>query len=196
MTMTNILALFAVFFAFSLMSVASSTAAPDAIFLNGDIYTQATPARAQAMAVRDGRIVAIGTNDAIRKLKGSHTEVVDLGGQFVMPGFNDAHCHLQSGGFEQMNVNLVGRQVAGRNAAEYRHARENDGCGRLDRRRRLGPYVVVKSAAADAAGSRRGDRRPSRNLRARRWTHRGRELGGAAGRRRHRTDGASAGRRN
>ncbi len=106
--MTNILAVLGLFFAFAVMAVASSTAAPDAIFLNGDIYTQATPARAQAMAVRDGRIVAIGTNDAIRKLKGSHTEVVDLGGQFVMPGFNDAHCHLQSGGFEQMNVNLVG----------------------------------------------------------------------------------------
>ena len=60
------------------------------------------------MAVRDGRIVAVGTNDDIRKLKGGQTQVVDLGGHFVMPGFNDAHCHLQSGGFEQMNVNLVG----------------------------------------------------------------------------------------
>ncbi len=93
---------------FALMSSASSTNAADAIFVNGDIYTQASPARAQAMAVRDGRIVAIGTNDDIRKLKGGHTQVVDLGGHFVMPGFNDAHCHLQSAGFEQMNVNLVG----------------------------------------------------------------------------------------
>jgi predicted amidohydrolase YtcJ len=93
---------------FALMSSASSTNAADAIFVNGDIYTQASPARAQAMAVRDGRIVAIGTNDDIRKMKGGHTQVVDLGGHFVMPGFNDAHCHLQSAGFEQMNVNLVG----------------------------------------------------------------------------------------
>ena len=83
-------------------------APPDTIFVNGEIYTQAAPARAQALAVRDGRIVAIGSNDDIRKLKGTHTQVVDLGGHFVMPGFNDAHCHLQSGGFEQMNVNLVG----------------------------------------------------------------------------------------
>ena len=36
---------------------------PDIIFVNGDIYTQATPARAQAIAVRDGRIVAVGSND-------------------------------------------------------------------------------------------------------------------------------------
>ena len=86
----------------------SNTSAPDSIFVNGDIYTQATPARAQALAVRDGRIVAIGTNDDIRRLKASQTQVVDLGGHFVMPGFNDAHCHLQSAGLEQMNVNLVG----------------------------------------------------------------------------------------
>ncbi len=76
---------------------ASSSEPPDIIFLNGDIYTQATPARAQAMAVRDGRIVAVGTNDDIRKLKGAHTQVVDLGGHFVMPGFNDAHVHLACG---------------------------------------------------------------------------------------------------
>ena len=81
---------------------------PDTIYVNGDIYTQATPARAQALAVRDGRIVAVGTNDDVRKLKGAHTQVVEFGGQFVMPGFNDAHCHLQSAGFEQMGVNLVG----------------------------------------------------------------------------------------
>jgi hypothetical protein len=93
---------------FALMSFASSNTSPDAIFVNGEIYTQASPARAQAMAVREGRIVAVGTNDDIRKLKASHTQVVDLGGHFVMPGFNDAHCHLQSAGFEQMNVNLVG----------------------------------------------------------------------------------------
>jgi len=86
----------------------SSNAAPDAIFLNGDIYTQATPARAQAMAVRDGRIVAIGSNEEIQKLKRGHTQVVDLGGHFVMPGFNDAHLHLAAGGLQLVEVDLVG----------------------------------------------------------------------------------------
>ncbi len=81
---------------------------PDTIFVNGDIYTQATPPRAQAIAVRDGRIVAVGGNEDIRKLKASRTQLVDLGGHFVMPGFNDAHVHLASGGFEKLNVNLVG----------------------------------------------------------------------------------------
>jgi predicted amidohydrolase YtcJ len=86
----------------------SSDQAPDIIFLNGDIYTQATPARAQAMAVRDTRIVAVGSNDDVRKLKGAHTQVIDLGGRFVMPGFNDAHVHLEEAGLELQSVDLRG----------------------------------------------------------------------------------------
>ena len=83
-------------------------AAPDILFVNADIYTQAAPARAEAMAVRGGRVIAIGSNDDVRKLKGSHTQVVDLGGYFVMPGFNDAHVHLASGGFRHYEVDLTG----------------------------------------------------------------------------------------
>ncbi len=82
--------------------------APDIIFLNGDIYTEAGNARAQAIAVRNGRILAIGSNDDIRKLKQSHTQVIDLAGHFVMPGFNDAHVHLAAGGLVHLEVDLVG----------------------------------------------------------------------------------------
>jgi predicted amidohydrolase YtcJ len=83
-------------------------ALPDVIFVNGDIYTQATPTRAQATAVSDGCIVAVGSNDDIRKLKGPRTQVVDLGGHFVMPGFNDAHVHLEEAGLEALSVDLRG----------------------------------------------------------------------------------------
>jgi predicted amidohydrolase YtcJ len=93
-----------------ILGLADDAKSPDVIFVHGDIYTQANPARVQAIAVRDGRILAVGSNDDILKLKGSQTKVVDLGGHFVMPGFNDAHLHLSSGGFEKMNVNLVGSQ--------------------------------------------------------------------------------------
>jgi predicted amidohydrolase YtcJ len=86
----------------------STKNAPDVIFVNGDIYTQATPARAQAMAVANGRIVAVGSNEEIRKLKQGRTQVVDLGGHFVMPGFNDAHLHLAAGGLMHLEVDLVG----------------------------------------------------------------------------------------
>ena len=109
--------LLAVLFCFALSSLASpepptdkssDATPPDAIFINGDIYTEAIPARVQALAVRDGRIMAVGTNDEIRKLKKEHTQVVDLAGHFVMPGFNDAHVHLGAAGLQKLSVDLVG----------------------------------------------------------------------------------------
>src|SRR5450631_2555502 len=94
---------------FATASAADESAKPpDTIFVNGDIYTQATPARAQAIAVSQGKIVAVGSNAEILKLKQTSTQVVDLGGHFVMPGFNDAHLHLASGGFSQLSVDLRG----------------------------------------------------------------------------------------
>ncbi len=102
----------------------TSAGSPDTIYIHGNIYTGATLApaaggaspglkaailpRAQALAVRGDRLVAVGTDAEISKLKGKHTQVIDLGGHFVMPGFNDAHTHLASGGFVKLNVDLTG----------------------------------------------------------------------------------------
>ena len=87
----------------------------DIIFTHGNVYTGVAVAssfkaikRAEAIAIRGDRIQAVGENADILKLRGPETEVIDLGGRFVMPGFNDAHAHLVNGGFEQLNVNLVG----------------------------------------------------------------------------------------
>lgn len=91
----------------------------DVIFTHADIYSGghfSTPddpysategPRASAIAVAGGKIVAIG-GDEVLSHKGPKTQVVDLDGKFVMPGFNDAHCHLASGGQEKLEVNLVG----------------------------------------------------------------------------------------
>ena len=111
----------------SLSSAQQSQSPADVIFVNGDVYTGASSSSpdhvskstqlatltvvskpAQAIAVSGGKIVAVGANEEIQKLKGPKTQVIDLGGHFVMPGFNDAHVHLGSGGFEKLNVNLVG----------------------------------------------------------------------------------------
>jgi predicted amidohydrolase YtcJ len=110
------LALLVLTFAMNLHAQSSKLEPPDQIFVNGNIYTGAeeglggTPAkvhpRAQAMAVRNGRAMAVGKSEDIRTMKGPHTVVVDLGGRFVMPGFNDAHLHLANGGFEMLNVEL------------------------------------------------------------------------------------------
>src|SRR6266404_4969985 len=84
----------------------------DVIFVTGKIYaggaTAASSPKPTAIAVRDGRVIAIGSEAEVRKLVGPKASVVDLHGQFVMPGFNDAHAHLASGGFEKLNVNLIG----------------------------------------------------------------------------------------
>ena len=90
----------------SAASAADDAKPPDTIFVNGDIYTQAAPARAQAIAVSAGKVGSVGSNDDVLKLKQKQTQIVDLGGHFVMPGFNDAHAHLASGGFSQLSVDL------------------------------------------------------------------------------------------
>jgi predicted amidohydrolase YtcJ len=89
-------------------SAKTNVNAPDVIFVHGDIYTGASAKRAQAVAVRDDRIVAVGSDADMQKRKGKHTQVVDLGGHFVMPGFNDAHVHLAYAGFEKLHVELAG----------------------------------------------------------------------------------------
>jgi predicted amidohydrolase YtcJ len=105
-----------ILFAMNLQAQSSKLEAPDQIFVNGDIYTGAEEGfggaaakvypRAQAIAAKKGRIVEVGTSDALRKRKGPRTQVIDLGGHFVMPGLNDAHLHLANGGFEMLNVEL------------------------------------------------------------------------------------------
>ncbi|MSO50547.1 MAG: amidohydrolase [Acidobacteria bacterium] len=72
-----------------------SEPAPDRVFINGRIWTgDARMPEAQALATRGDRIVGIGVSPRIRALATGATEVIDLGGRRVVPGFNDAHWHL------------------------------------------------------------------------------------------------------
>jgi len=74
------------------LTIACGAAAPppNAIYVNGRIWTgdSATP-EAEALAVADGRITAVGTSRDIERLAGAGTTRVDLGGRRVVPGFND-----------------------------------------------------------------------------------------------------------
>ncbi|MEU2241208.1 amidohydrolase [Streptomyces sp. NPDC018338] len=67
---------------------------PDLVFTGGPVLTM-DPARprAEALAVRDGRITAVGTEDEVLRLRGRATEVVDLAGRALLPGFVEAHGH-------------------------------------------------------------------------------------------------------
>ena len=100
-------------------SLSSQTAAAavkaDAIYVHANIYTGVAGAssfheiqRAQALALRGDRILAVGSAADILKLKSTATTVVDLKGHFLMPGFNDAHMHLTNAGFKRLTVDLTG----------------------------------------------------------------------------------------
>ncbi|HEY1378552.1 MAG TPA: amidohydrolase family protein, partial [Gemmataceae bacterium] len=79
----------------------------DAIFINGKIWTvDASRPEAQAMAVFSGRILAVGTDDAIKRLAGPKARVIDLHGRRVVPGFYDSHVHLLGSGMRLAEVAL------------------------------------------------------------------------------------------
>jgi predicted amidohydrolase YtcJ len=87
----------------------------DIIFLHGNVYTGVAGGssfnevkRAEAIAILGDRIIGASSNAEIEKFKGPQTKVIELAGHFAMPGFNDAHLHLASAGFEKLDVNLTG----------------------------------------------------------------------------------------
>ena len=81
----------------------------DLVLTGGRVATM-DPARswASALAVRDGRIVAVGSDTAVRLAIGARTRVIQLRGRTVTPGFQDAHVHPVGGGLEMLRVDLHG----------------------------------------------------------------------------------------
>jgi predicted amidohydrolase YtcJ len=97
--------------------VENSDVRPHLILAGGRIF----PGRAGrpwpgAVAVAGERICAVGGSQEIEALAGRETRVVDLRGRLVVPGFNDAHIHLQAGGLAMLRADLI----AGRSLEEYR----------------------------------------------------------------------------
>lgn len=84
----------------------------DIILHNGVIYTvDSKNSQAQAVAIRDGKIIAVGTNQDALRLRGSNTRVINLRGRFVTPGFNDNHIHFaQAAQFLDFNIMNVATQ--------------------------------------------------------------------------------------
>jgi predicted amidohydrolase YtcJ len=82
--------------------------AADLVFTGGPVHTSdAARSRATAVAVRGERIVAVGHDD-VREWIGPRTEVVDLAGRLLVPGFQDAHVHPVGGGMELGQCDLTG----------------------------------------------------------------------------------------
>ena len=107
--MRSLARLAAVLATFSTLVPASRAAATaDTIFHGGAILTMddAQP-RAEALAVKDGLILAVGTKDAVLATRGANTRVVDLAGRALIPGFVDAHGHMMGGGVQALSANLL-----------------------------------------------------------------------------------------
>ncbi len=68
---------------------------PDTLFLNGKVVTLAADNPiVSAVAVKGGRIMAVGSDDEIKGISGDDTEIVDLNGKTMLPGLIDSHCHF------------------------------------------------------------------------------------------------------
>ena len=77
------------------------------IFIDGTILTlDADNSTAEAVAVRNGRIEAVGTNKEVKHRIAGQSHIVDLQGQTVIPGFIEAHGHFPLSGFDAVGVNL------------------------------------------------------------------------------------------
>lgn len=101
------------------MACASVEKAPELIIFNADVVTLDSAApTAQAVAIADGVIVKVGTNDEIKALAGAATELMDAKGAFVMPGFIEGHGHFKPMGDQLINLNLMAtkswQEIAGK----------------------------------------------------------------------------------
>ena len=99
----------------NLVAQTTARATADTIYIRANIYTGVgddssfhAVQRAEAMAIREDKLIAVGDESDVMALKGPQTKVIDLHGQFVMPGFNDAHMHLTEAGFKKLTVDLTG----------------------------------------------------------------------------------------
>lgn len=94
----------------SLCGIAFSETKPavaDVILIHARIYT-VNPRQpwAEALAIRDGKILAVGKDDEISHYRGSSTKVIDGRGRLVLPGFTDCHVHFMDGSFSLQQVNV------------------------------------------------------------------------------------------
>ena len=89
-----------------LFLVTAKAQTADLILHNGIVWTvDSKSSTAEAVAIKDGKFVVVGSNAAALKLRGPSTQVIDLRGRLVVPGFNDNHVHFASAAqFLEFNI--------------------------------------------------------------------------------------------
>lgn len=100
--------LFFLFFIALIFSCESEKTEVDSIVINANVYTvNANFDKAEAFAIKDGKFLDVGSSQDIQD-KYASSAVIDAGGQTIVPGFIDAHCHFLNLGLHQQTVDLVG----------------------------------------------------------------------------------------
>ncbi len=95
----------ALFLAVFPTGAAERAAKADVVYRNGFVYTvDSVRSRAQAFAVRDGKFVAVGSNEDMKAVTGPNTKVVNLRGKMVMPGLADTHIHPVRGALTALGL--------------------------------------------------------------------------------------------
>jgi predicted amidohydrolase YtcJ len=86
----------------------AATQTADAIYVGGPIITMNNAApRAEAVAIKDGKIIAAGTKAEVEKFKAAGTMTIDLAGKTMLPGFIDGHGHVFNTGLQAASANLL-----------------------------------------------------------------------------------------
>ena len=105
-------------------------AAADQVLMNGYVYTvDAERSVAEAVAIHDGRIAFVGSNTDVATLIDEGTEVIDLNGQMLLPGFHDSHTHILIGDAAHEECNLLNIESVPEVEAKLRECTELPGVG-------------------------------------------------------------------
>ncbi|HLA12270.1 MAG TPA: amidohydrolase [Pyrinomonadaceae bacterium] len=129
--MRKIVNLAILFVTMTALTHAQNSLAPELIIVNANIRTM-DPARptAKAVAILGNRIVAVGSEKEIKKLAGPKTRTIDAKKHLVVPGFNDAHVHFLTGGFQLSSVDLRDADTPAEFAARIKTFAERTSSGR------------------------------------------------------------------
>ena len=182
--------------AFGAAATAPAAEPPADLILSGGRVWTADAARpwAESVAVRGDRIVFVGPSTGADAFRGPKTQVIELAGRLVTPGFNDAHLHLVSGAVTLERVDLIEAQDTAAVQKAHPHLRRRQPAASVGAGARLAVRLVPGRPADEGAARRRRLRPPGVHGLLRRAQRLG-ELEGAGARRDHEGHAEPAARR-
>ncbi|MFN9848583.1 MAG: amidohydrolase [Alphaproteobacteria bacterium] len=120
-----------VFLLATLLATPAAAQPADLMIWGGPVYTGVAPKAVDAVAVAGGKIVYVGSKAGAKPKLGPNTQVIDLKGAALFPGFTDGHAHLRGIGERELSLNLEGSKSAAEATARVKTY--------LDQRKPTGP---------------------------------------------------------